>query len=242
MQKQRFVPSPFPEGVTDNKQELSHVLDSNKVEKGRLSFIRTISDDTMTMVIRWFPSSEDPSIFISHHRIYTRKGPQVTLSDITKKARRKHLAEGMRDRPINTTIEMAADASKLAAAFPKNFAGSLSSRFRKNSEGRTSGDMTSRSLKLGEGESDSSAPSTPLRHSFSVPPEQNDDLELPATREVLIVPPKRSKKTPSSSSTRSPSEPVQSPNKSLLRALALPIGSFLFAIILVLLLIVFERL
>jgi len=81
-------------------------------------FIRKIEGNTMRMMIRWFPSQKDPSIYITHHRIYARKGPPLTMGEILQKKRRK----AMLSNSVN-------DATKLAS--------SIGNRMRKSSEPKT---------------------------------------------------------------------------------------------------------
>lgn len=194
---------------------MHYVLDSIKSEKGRLDIVRKVNDNVMTMMIQWYPSSEDDTIYISHHRLYTRRGPQVNLADITQKAQIRLLMENMRDSPINTTLGVATDASKMAASVPLTFASSLSSRFRKGSHASPLDDPTTRAAFTKNAKQTNSDP-TPTAE--SVP-------DLPPSEQPREIPPPLDTK-----SSLAPRAAVYS--DPLWRSLAVPVGAFVLSMIL----------
>ena len=70
-------------------------------------FIRDVDGDTMNMKIRWYPSSEDSSIFITHQRVYTRKGSQFSLGEILQKKKVKSKLSNSVTKPMGEINHLA---------------------------------------------------------------------------------------------------------------------------------------
>ena len=164
-------------------------------------FIRDVDGDTMNMKIRWYPSSEDSSIFITHQRVYTRKGSQFSLGEILQKKKVKSKLSNSVTKPMGEINHLATN---------------IGNRIRRNTTETLSNLKSSKEI-------ESSPP--PTCDSDSNPNNDSTDSlkskSLPCTKELT--------KIPSSTSVNNVVAPTDL--EPLWKSLVLPLSAFLLSVL-----------